>query len=59
MNYEQSQQLHKELVKQGIVATCLNCEHFDKEKCLLAPAFALPAVVVVFGCPKWIQAPPF
>lgn len=61
MNSEVSKHLHKELIEHGIVQSCLNCENFneDSEKCSLAPAFALPAKVVVYGCSKWIILIPF
>jgi len=59
MTSEQRKALHEELVKHAVVTSCLNCEMFEKEKCLLAPTFQLPAKVIVFGCPKWIMLIPF
>lgn len=59
MNSEQKETLHQALVRDSIVRTCLNCEMFENEKCLLAPTFKLPAKVIVFGCPKWTMSIPF
>ena len=61
MNLQQSKLLHEELVKTCTIQTCLNCENYleKAERCTLAPAYSLPAQVIVFGCPKWIPMIPF
>ncbi len=61
MTSEQKDQLHRALIKDCTVHSCLNCELFDAkiERCSLAPSHALPATVVVFGCKSWTQYIPF
>lgn len=34
--------------------SCINCEYFDKEKCILVNQTP-PAKVIVFGCEKWLE----
>lgn len=54
--------LHRELIDQCIVKSCLNCLSFDAkvEVCLFYPGKPHPpAKVVVFGCPSWELDIPF
>jgi len=53
--------LHKALVQQLVVRSCLNCENFDEkqETCSLTQGKKPPATIVVFGCIQWTQHIPF
>lgn len=58
---ETSDLLHRELVNQFIVKSCLTCLSFAKdETCLFYPGNPRPpASVIVFGCPSWELDIPF
>jgi hypothetical protein len=57
-NPEEAQKLHRFLVKQGAVSTCLNCCNWKRGRCALADTVP-PAEVLVFGCPAWDNTLPF
>lgn len=61
MNSEQAHNLHEALLEEQVIRSCLNCDNFkeEDERCILAPAYPLPAKVIVFGCPKWTGVVPF
>ena len=52
--------LHKQLILQQVVHSCLNCEEFDEEKdqCIIVN-LTPPAKILVYGCPKWTPSIPF
>lgn len=60
---ETSDLLHRELVNQFIVKSCINCLSFDHRKtetCLFYPGNPRPpASVIVYGCPSWELDIPF
>lgn len=56
---EQAQALHRFLIRQGAVSTCMNCCNYRPDgTCKLAQAVP-PAEVLVFGCPSWDNTLPF
>lgn len=58
-DFEQAQVLHRFLVRQGAVSTCMNCCHYQPNgNCEVAQAVP-PAEVLVFGCPSWDNILPF
>lgn len=54
-------QLHKKMVDNGILASCLGCEHWSGNKtatCQLHKATP-PLDVIVFGCTDYLWGIPF
>lgn len=59
-NPEEAQKLHRFLVKQGAVSTCLNCVGWKNGACIAYGAPVLPPPeVLVFGCKSWDNEIPF
>jgi len=58
--FEQHELLHKELLSNFIVHSCINCDDFNEanETCSQVNQRP-PAKIVVFGCPKWTPSIPF
>lgn len=54
----EAEKLHRFLVKQGAVSTCLNCVNWQASKCKLAGA-PPPPEILVFGCQSWDNILPF
>lgn len=52
--------MHKKMVRNFLLSSCLNCEHWDKkpEQCR---KFGMkpPLEVIVYGCAEWEQDIPF
>jgi len=61
MNSKLQDELHRALIQDCIVHSCLNCEQFnaEKERCTHAPEHPLPTTVVVYGCKSWEPSIPF
>lgn len=57
-DFEEAKKLHRFLVRQGAVSTCLNCVNWNGECCTLAKTVP-PPEVLVFGCPAWDNTLPF
>lgn len=54
--------LHKEMVEQLIVPSCINCEHWAPTEtggCLLFEGAQPPPGIVVLGCEHWEPDIPF
>ena len=59
-DFEEAKRLHRFLVKQGAVSTCLNCVGWEDGKCIAYGQPTLPPPeVLVFGCPAWDNTLPF
>lgn len=56
--YKNANPVHRYLVDQQVLPTCLNCSQFNKETnlCLLA-GVQPPPEVLVFGCERWDNIP--
>lgn len=48
--------LRKELIDQGKVRTCINCEYFEDSACSQFGAVP-PPKIIVYGCPFWLYLP--
>ena len=59
-NLMQQQEMHKKMVDNGLLTSCINCEHFDK-KARICTKYKVepPAEVIVYGCPEWEFDIPF
>lgn len=57
-DFEEAERLHRFLVRQGAVSTCMNCVNWKGGRCALAESVP-PAEVLVFGCTAWDNTLPF
>lgn len=57
---EDVDRLTQKLHAQGLIHSCLTCEHFDEasETCHVYKQRP-PARVIAYGCPSWIDDIPF
>lgn len=56
----QQQQMHKKMVENGLLTSCISCEHWNAkdercEKYKVRP----PTNVIVLGCDEWVWDIPF
>jgi hypothetical protein len=56
----QQQEMHKKMVDNGLLTSCINCEHWHPktEQCGLFNQRP-PVPVIVYGCPEWQFDIPF
>lgn len=56
----QQQQMHKKMVENGLLTSCVSCEFWDKKADACGKHFARPPIeVIVYGCKDWVWDIPF
>jgi hypothetical protein len=60
-NLMHQQEMHKKMITNGLLSSCINCMHWSGMKTEMCEKFKTrpPLTVIVYGCPEWEHEIPF